>query len=134
MQRFSNLPLWLAIITLILFCLLWGAYAGLFAVLYPRIKKWAGPWWPPAVAALFVACEFVNPQLFPFYQGVAHYENAPLFQMASITGVRGLSFLVLLVNCLLWAGLETLWLKRGAVQRRHLVWLAAARPRWWWRR
>ena len=124
-QRFSNLPLWMAILTLILFCLLWGAYAGLFAVLYPRIRKWAGPWWPPAVAALFVTCEFVNPQLFPFYQGVAHYENAPLFQLASITGVRGLSFLVLLVNCLLWAGLETLWLKRGPVQRRHLVWLAS---------
>jgi apolipoprotein N-acyltransferase len=124
-QRFSNLPTWLAIITLILFCLLWGAYAGLFAVLYPRIKKWAGPWWPPAVAALFVACEFVNPQLFPFYQGVAHYENAPLFQLASLTGVRGLSFLVLLVNGLIWAALEALVFKRGTTRPRHLVWLSA---------
>ena len=125
-QRFSNLPLWMAIITLILFCLFWGAYAGLFAVLYPRIKAWAGPWWPPAVAALFVACEFINPQLFPFYQGVAHYENPALFQLASITGVRGLSFLVLLVNGLIWAALETLVFKRGPVTRRQLVWLSGA--------
>ncbi len=123
-QRFSNLPLSLAIVTLILFCLLWGAYAGLFALIYPRVKAWAGPWWPLAIAAAFVACEFVNPQLFPFYQGVAHYQNSALFMLASITGIRGLSFLVLLVNGLAWAGLECLWLKRGAVDRRQLVRLA----------
>jgi apolipoprotein N-acyltransferase len=120
-QRFSNLPTSLAIVTLILFCLMWGAYAALFALWYPRIKAWSGPLWPLAVAALFVACEFINPQLFPFYQGVAHYQNPALFQVASITGVRGLSFLVLLVNGLAWAAIETLWLKRGPMQSRHLV-------------
>ncbi len=125
-QRFSmpNVPL--AIGILLLFSLAWGAYGGFFGLFYPRIKRWAGPAWPFAVAALLVALEFANPQLFPFYQGVAHYQNAPLFQVASITGVRGLSFLVLLVNCLVWAGLQTVWLKRGPVRPRQLVWLAGA--------
>lgn len=125
-QRFSmpNLPL--AIGILILFSMAWGAYGGFFGLFYPRIKRWAGPAWPFAIAALLVALEFANPQLFPFYQGVAHYQNAPLFQVASLTGVRGLSFLVLLVNCLIWAGIEGVWLKRGPVQPRHLVWLSGA--------
>ena len=123
-QRFSmpNVPL--AVSILLLFSAAFGAYGGFFALFYPRIKRWAGPGWPFAVAALLAALEFVNPQLFPFYQGVAHYQNAPLFQVASVTGVRGVSFLVLLVNGLLWAGIQTLWLKRGPVSPRQLVWLA----------
>jgi len=125
-QRFSNLPISLAIVALILFCLLWGAYLGFFALAYPRIRAWSGPAWPFAVAALFVACEYLNPQLFPFYQGVAHYDNSLLFQLSSITGVRGLTFLVLLVNGLVWAAIEALWLKRGAVRPTHLRWLSAA--------
>ena len=125
-QRFSNLPISLAIVTLLLFCLAWGAYLGFFALGYPRIRAWSGAAWPFAVAALFVACEFLNPQLFPFYQGVAHYNNSLLFQVASITGVRGLSFLVLLVNCLVWASIEACWLKRGPVRPHHLRWLSAA--------
>lgn len=119
-QKFSNLPLSLGIAVLILFALAWGAYLGLFAMAYPWIKRWAGPAWPLAVAALLVACEFINPQLFPFYQGVAHYENLPLFQVVSITGVRGVSFLVLLVNGLVWAAIEALWLRRGPVKPRQL--------------
>ena len=124
-QRFSNLPTSLAIIVMCLFALAWGMYCGFFAMLYAPIKRWAGPAWPFAVAALLVACEFLNPQLFPFYQGVAHYQNPMLFQLASITGIRGLSFLVLLVNGLAWAGIETLVLKRGVVRSRHLVILSA---------
>jgi len=124
-QRFSNLPLSLAIIVMCLFALAWGMYCGFFAMAYAPIKRWAGPAWPFAVATLLVACEFLNPQLFPFYQGVAHYQNPILFQLASITGVRGLSFLVLLVNGLAWAGIETFVLKRGVVTPRHMAILSA---------
>jgi len=125
-QRFSMPSIPLAVSILVLFAAAFGLYGGFFALFYPRVKRWAGPSWPFAVAALLVALEFLNPQLFPFYQGVAHYQNAPLFQVASATGVRGLSFLVLLVNCLIWAGIQTLWLKQGPVKPRHLVRLAGA--------
>ncbi len=123
-QRFSNLPTPLAIVVMLLFAGAWGLYGGVFAVAYPHVKRWAGPAWPFAVAALLVACELVNPQLFPFYQGVAHYENPLLFQISTLTGVRGVSFLVLVVNGLGWAAIEALVLRRGSVRGRHLVWLA----------
>ncbi len=123
-QKFSNLPLSLGIAVLILFAAAWGLYLGVFAVAYPWVKRWAGPAWPFAVAALLVATEFANPQLFPFYQGVAHYENLALFQVVSLTGVRGMSFLVLVVNGLVWAALEALWLRRGPVRPRQLPVLA----------
>lgn len=124
--NFSNLPLPAAVGVLILFALAFGAYAGVFAWGLPRVKAFGGRAWPFAVAAWFAAVEFINPQLFPYFQGVAHYQNPSYFLVVSVTGVAGISFLVLLVNSLAWAAFETLRLGRGPLDRRSLAGCAGA--------
>lgn len=120
-QRFFDLSVAHATLLLVAMGVLWGGYVAVFAVLLPRVKRLSGPAWPFAMAALWVACEFLNPQIFPYYQGAAHYQNLLLFQTASLFGVQAVSFLVLLFNGILWATLETLWLRRGSLRPIQLI-------------
>ncbi len=125
-QRFFDLSAAAAGTLLVMLGLIWGLYVAVFAVLVPIIQRVSGPSWPFAVAALWVACEFLNPQIFPYYQGAAHYQHLVLFQSASLFGVLGVSFLVLLSNGILWAVLEALWLRRGVLRPAQLAAPAAA--------
>jgi apolipoprotein N-acyltransferase len=75
-ETFSGLPLSALDIpprvfstsVLLLFGLTAGFATAVFALGVGPIRRAAGPWWPLAVAVWFVACEFLNPQLFPFFQ------------------------------------------------------------------
>ena len=104
-QTFSNLPTWAALLCLLGFALLWGFYAAIFGWGLGAVIRRAGPGWPVAAAAWFTACEYLNPQLFPYYQGVAWYQLPSVFLVTGLTGVPGMTFLVLLVNALLAAAL-----------------------------
>ncbi len=99
-ETFSNLPIVLAYGCLLLFSLAFGFYFAVFGWGFAPIKRMAGPWWPVAIAAWFAAVEYLNPQLFPYFQGVSFYQEPRVFLVASLTGVPGLSFFVLLVNCI----------------------------------
>jgi len=99
-ETFSNLPLVLAYGCLLLFSLAFGFYFAVFGWGFAPIKRMAGPWWPVAIAAWFAAVEYLNPQLFPYFQGVSFYQEPRVFLVSSLTGVPGLSFFVLLVNCI----------------------------------
>ncbi len=123
--NFSGLPRPLAAVVLLLFSLIWGAYAGVFAWGLPRVMASFPKAWPLTVAAWFTACEFLNPQLFPYYQGVAHYQNPSYFLIVSLTGVAGVTFLVLLTNGLLWAAWQTLKQRTGPLTRPNLLRLTA---------
>jgi apolipoprotein N-acyltransferase len=105
-RTFSNLPTPLAAMVLVLFGLAYGAYGGFFAWGLARIRRASGAWWTVAVAAWFTACEFLNPQLFPYTQGVLWYRQPWVFLAVSLVGQAGLSFLVLLANTVVLAGLE----------------------------
>ena len=104
-RTFSNLPTWAALLCLLGFALGWGFYAAIFGWGLKAVIQRAGPWWPVALAAWFTACEYLNPQLFPYYQGVAWYQLPWIFLVTGLTGVPGMTFLVLLVNALLVAAL-----------------------------
>lgn len=112
---FSNLPHAVGVLVLLLFAAVFGLYAGVFALGFGWVRGAAGPAWPFAVAAWFTACEFLNPQLFPYQQGVAWYEHPEVFLVASATGVSGVSFGVILVNALVLQGIGLL---RGRESRR----------------
>ena len=105
-ESFSNLPRPLAVGVLALFGLAYGAYMAVFAWGFERIRRSAGAWWPVAGAAWFVACEFANPQLFPYYQGVSFYQVPRFFLATTVGGVPLISFQLLLWNMLLLALLE----------------------------
>jgi apolipoprotein N-acyltransferase len=105
-ESFSNLPRPVAIALLGLFGLAYGFYMAVFAWGFGRIRRTAGSWWPLVAAAWFVACEFVNPQLFPFYQGVTLYQLPRFFLVTTVAGVPIVSFQLILWNLLLAALIE----------------------------
>jgi apolipoprotein N-acyltransferase len=113
-RTFSNLPDVVALACLLGFSLFWGFYAGIFAWGFAAIRRRSGDWWPLAIAAWFVACEYLNPQLFPFYQGVAWYQLPRVFLVTALAGVPFVTFCVLLVNAVIFQGLER---RRDGVER-----------------
>lgn len=104
---FSNLPWVVAILILFAYAALFGFYVGVFAWGFSIVKRMSGGWWPVALAAWFCACEYLNPQLFPYFQGVAWYQQPWIFLITAITGVAGVSFLVMLANGVLYGFLAT---------------------------
>lgn len=105
-STFSNLPLPVAVFVLGLFAAVFGFYGAIFGWGFSHVKRLSGPYWPLGIAAWFVACEFVNLQLFPYFQGVCWYQLPEIFLVTAVTGVAGISFLVFLCNAVLYALLD----------------------------
>jgi len=105
-KTFSNLPTPVAVVVLVAFSLFWGFYGAVFAWGLRAVRRVCGDYWPLGVAGWFVACEYLNPQLFPFYQGVVLYQQAWIFLITAVTGVAFLSFLSLLSSALLLQAIE----------------------------
>jgi apolipoprotein N-acyltransferase len=104
---FSNIPAIGAYGILLLFSLVFGLpYLALWAAVHP-LRRRLGDGWVFAVPALQVVIEYVSMYalLFPYNQGVSQYRFPFTWQLASVTGVWGLSFLVLFVNCVLAEGI-----------------------------
>ncbi len=104
--QFSNLPPVIAGLVFALFALATGLYTAVFAYGYERIRRGSGRFWPIGVAVWFTALEFANPQLFTYFQGVAWYQLPSVFLVTAITGVSGVTFLVMLFNAVVFQGLE----------------------------
>ncbi len=97
--RFSNIPFFLALSVTQLFAIFFSLpWALLFGLVHPTRQR-MGIAWIVLVPAYLVAIEYLFPQLFPVYQGVSQYRVPWTSQLASITGVRGISWLLMLVNC-----------------------------------
>lgn len=106
--RFSNLPMVAGAAVLGVVAAAFGAYVGVFALGLGSVIRASASWWPFGVAAWFVSCEFLNPQLFPYLQGVGWFEYPRVFLLSSLTGISGLSFGILLVNCVALQALQRL--------------------------
>lgn len=111
---FTDLGSAVGVLALALFAASFGLYAGVFAWGFASIRSAAGAAWPLAIAAWFTACEFLGPQFFPYFQGVAWYQTPALFLATAMTGVAGITFLVLLANAVALQALETVRARRGA--------------------
>ncbi len=108
-KTFAFMPWPLAALVLLGFSILWGGYLAAFGLGLRAVRRASGALWPVAAALWFVACEYLNPQLFPYFQGVTWYEQSRIFLLSSLTGVSGVSFLIVLAN----AVLLMLWERRG---------------------
>jgi apolipoprotein N-acyltransferase len=101
---------WLLLIPVKWFPILGWVSLAAFLALYPAVWVWLmagkigeGDWarrirWSLAGAAAWVALEMVRSRLFGGFPwdllGVSQYQMVPLIQIASVTGVYGVSFLV----------------------------------------
>ena len=94
LQVFANAPLPLAFAGYLVLCAVQGLLFGVMSY----VLVWMGrrTHWPAAalLPIALVATEFGYPLLFQSYTGIALMPVLPLVQIASITGVYGVSFLV----------------------------------------
>jgi apolipoprotein N-acyltransferase len=106
MHVYGGLAAPVAFGVLVLFCLAMGAHTGLFALLL-AVATEAGKQRSSTRRALvlapflWVAVEFARTHIVAFpwdLLGTAQVDNVPLTRLATITGVYGLSFEILLVN------------------------------------
>jgi apolipoprotein N-acyltransferase len=100
---FSNIPWPLAWVCLLLFSMAFGVpYALLWGSVHP-LRKRLGPWWILAWPALEVLIEYASMYLllFPYQHGVSQYRVPYTFQLASLTGVWGVSYLLFFFNAAL---------------------------------
>ena len=107
-ERFSNLGLAGGAAVLGLFGAVFGFWGAAFGWGAAAVRRASGRLWPLGLAAWFLACEFLNPQLFPYTQGHPWFVVPRVFLLSALTGVTGVSFLVLAVNGLLAAAAEPL--------------------------
>lgn len=116
--RFTTLGTAGGLGVLLLFAAAFGFYGAVFGWGAAAVRRASGRLWPLGLAAWFVACEFLNPQLFPYYQGVAWYQVPQVFLLTALTGVPGITFGIVALNGLLAAGWEA-W--RGTVPREQAL-------------
>ena len=96
--RFSNLPSFIALMIVHLYALLHAVnYAIVFGLVRP-LRRHTGWLWIFLLPALQVSSEYLLPALFPYNQGVSQYRVASVWQLTSVTGVYGISYLVFLTN------------------------------------
>jgi apolipoprotein N-acyltransferase len=110
---------------LVLFSLVFGVpYALLWWSVHP-LRRRLGGWWIAAWPAMWVVVEWISMHvlLFPYNHGVGQYRVATTWQLASITGVFGLTWLVFFVNASL---AETLYRYREERRLRPLPAIVAA--------
>lgn len=105
-RTFSNLPFIAAIGCLLGFALFWGFYAGIWGWGFAAVRERSGDWWPVGIAAWFAACEYLNPQLFPYYQGSVWYQVPHVFLVTALAGVPYISFCLLLCSGTIAMGIQ----------------------------
>src|SRR5205807_3753533 len=111
MHGFGNLNPPLAALITLLYCLIMGMHHGVFGLLVVLMARRStlGNRRPLLLAPVFwIGLEFFRDRVIgvPWNQlGNAQVDNVPFTRIAEFTGVYGLSFAIMLVNCAFVAGL-----------------------------
>jgi len=100
LQEFGHLPLWAAILVFLAFCTFCNLQFAIFGYLIRKFPLKIAPlFWLPV---LYTVIEFLFPQIFSAYLGACLYKKLWLIQTVDITGIHGMSFLVILVNVFIY--------------------------------
>jgi apolipoprotein N-acyltransferase len=125
MVSYGGLAWPLAALVLAGFAAYLALYWATFCALLSRISLGSGGLFVVVSASLWVSLELLRTYLFTGFPwnllGYSQWRNVPLIQLAAITGVYGVSFVVVAVNAALWRALE-----RGHDWRRGAGALGAA--------
>ena len=141
MHRYGGLPIPVAVLVLILFCLYVGLYHGMFGLLLALVagSNNAGPQSATSAASirralaaapfLWVGVELARTRItaFPWeLLGYSQTANFALTRIATLTGVYGLSFEIVLVNSVFAAAFLAPKLLPGKDRRKWLLAAACA--------
>lgn len=103
--RYGNLHFLVSLVPLGLLCLYLALYLGLFSLLVLHVRD--SRFLPLFAACFWVCLEFVRAKAltgFPWcLLGYSQYTNLPLVQVTDLTGVYGLSFLIVFSNGLIFS-------------------------------
>ena len=106
MNQYGGMPLWLSFMVLLLLSVYLGVYTGLFGYLSKYISDNTSIPLPAAAPFVWVSLEFLKAHLlsgFPWASlGYSQYKFLHIIQIADITGVYGVSFLIVAVNAVLF--------------------------------
>ena len=109
--QYGHLPFILGVGLLLLLVFYLALYIAFFAAVSAAAQAYFPRIWPLASAAFWVALEYIRTYFltgFPWaLLGYSQYSALPVIQIADITGVYGVSFLIILVN-----GVLAQWLIR----------------------
>lgn len=123
-HTYGNVPLILSIFILLLLVIYLSLFIGTFALLYSFIKLHFGFKMIILAPFLWVSLEYLRSFLltgFPWAcLGYSQYLNLPFIQLADLTGVYGLSFVIGLVNITLYLTIHQ-WSKRRFPYREVLI-------------
>ncbi len=104
--RYGALPWPLAVLVLLGLAGYLALYTAAFCAVLSRVPVSGGARFVVAAAGLWVALEFLRTYVltgFPWnLLGYSQYRHLPLPQVAAVTGVYGVSFVVVAVNAALW--------------------------------
>ncbi len=111
MVHFGHVPILLAVLGFFLLCLYMSLFPAAFWTAFSLLRKeLPGLWLPVTAAALWSVLEVAKGVLFTGFPwnplGALPFGHPPFFLMASITGVTGLSFMIVLANGWLAIGIE----------------------------
>jgi len=122
-QDYGGLPGFAAVGVLLLFSFFNNLNFPLWAYLERSFGEKSSPF---ITAALFVAAEQINPQVFPWYFGTCLDSVLVLYQTADLFGVCGLSFVavaILHIPYWLWQHRQKLWTNHKLAFMRLLAFL-----------
>ncbi len=107
LSTYGNLPWWLCAMALVLLAAYMSLYLALFcAVISWSLRSTAPIWIGPL---LWVSLDFIRSLLFSGFPwqdlGYTQFSNILLIQTADLAGHHGITFLIILTNCLFTAGI-----------------------------
>ncbi|PIE33399.1 apolipoprotein N-acyltransferase [candidate division KSB3 bacterium] len=115
MVRYGGLPFWLSVITLFILAIYLALYVGIFTLLLRFLQRYTTIPLLLSAPILWVGLEYLRSFFvlgFPWNSlGYSQYLTPYVTQIADITGVYGVSFLIVLVN----AGLYTILLSNSSM-------------------
>jgi apolipoprotein N-acyltransferase len=95
---FAFMPWAVAAFGCLLLCIAQATQFALFGLLYSWLRKKTGLSTLLLGTIVYVFAEFISPQLFPHYFANSQYMNIPLIQICDITGILGITALLVFVN------------------------------------
>lgn len=107
--KYGHLPLYLGVAAMLLLSFYLSIYIALFGLGLVFLKRKGFPLYVSA-PLIWTSLEYAKSQLFTGFPwenlGYSQYNNYYLAQLADVTGVYGISFIVVLVNALLFEALR----------------------------
>lgn len=126
MVRFGFIALPLSVVFLGVIGLGNGVRFGLLSWWLQRTTRPEHPWWYQLVlpACAYVALDYLWPRVFPWHLGFLQLSALPFIQLADVTGIYGVTFVLVVGNAVLAALVPYASQPAAAVRRRMALGLA----------